>query len=61
MPDDIRVLNQEELDQPVNLDEGLHGRVSHSGLRIAGRGQDVRNEFADGQLARSVNRVNSTK
>ena len=55
MLDDIGlVLNQEELDQPVNLDEGLHGRVPHSGLRVAGGGQDVRNEFADGQLARPV-------
>ena len=54
MPDDIGILNQEELHQPVNLDESLHGGVPNSGLRVASGGQDVRDEFAHGQLTRPV-------
>ena len=54
MLDDIGILNQEELHQPVNLDECLHGGVPHGGLRITGGGQDVRDQFADGQLSRPV-------
>ena len=54
MLDDIGVLNQEELHQPVYLDESLHGGVPHGGLRIAGGYQNVRDEFAHGQLSRPV-------